>query len=67
VCVEESGPSWWRSTAAVVVVAGLAFLLAPADPLKALAVALIAGPVFFGCSLPMAMVNAFLFHWTAKA
>lgn len=51
---------------AFVVIGGLVFSLAPAGPLKAVAVALIAGPMFLGCSLPMAVVNAFLFHWTAK-
>jgi hypothetical protein len=65
--------SWLRSmllaagVSAFVVIAGLAFSLAPAGPLKAVAVALIAGPMFLVCSLPMALVNALLFHWTTKA
>lgn len=55
------------AASAFVVIAGLAASLAPAGPLKALAVALIAGPMFLVFAIPMTIVNAFLFHWTAKA
>jgi hypothetical protein len=49
-----------------VVIVGLALSFAPAGPLKAVVFAVIAGTMFLGWSLPMVLMNAFLFHWVAK-